>query len=204
MRRGSAESLSRTAALIAVGAFAVHQLRYLAGYGHAAGAELSRQGHGYLDQGRPVLAAFVLSALAAGLLRAGLGRARGGAGLWPSASDTVRRRVVLYSIAIGAAFCCQESLEGALAAGHPAGSGAVLVGGGWLALPFSVLIGALCALLDRGLVTLERALAAAEDSRPGATAPTDSPRPHPAGLVPLAAAPLAFGIARRPPPPLQR
>ncbi len=201
MRRTSAASVVRTAALIAVGAFVVHQLRYLAGYGHAAGSELSRQGHGYLEAALPVLAGFLLSALAAGLLRAALGRARHlRSEAKPPGADTLRRRAVLFTFAIAAVFCSQESLEGILCAGHPDGLAAFLSHGGWLALPLAALVGALCALLDRGIVTLERVIASRGRGLGRWVPASSSAPPGRRGLVPLAAAPLAFGIARRPPP----
>jgi hypothetical protein len=202
MRRSSAESLGRTAALIAVGAFAVHQLRYLAGYGHEAGSELSRQGHGYLAGALPVLAAFLLSAVAAGLLRAALGRRAGMAAPTVVAygRDTYGRRAALFGVAIALVFLSQESLEGAFSAGHPDGLAAVVARGGWFALPLAGLLGALCALLDRGLTKLEAAIAGGEAFVRTHPAPTDAPRPLPAALVPRNAAPLPFGIAGRPPP----
>lgn len=202
MRRNSAASLARTAALIAVGAFVVHQLRYLAGYGDAAGSELSRQGHGYLAGALPILAAFLLSAVAASLLRAALGRRSGAPGECPEepGRDTFGRRAALFAAGIVVVFCVQESLEGALCAGHPGGVGAVLAHGGWLALPLAGLVAIVCALLDRGIVTLEAAIAGDGASLPPRRRPAPSPRPRPALLVPLSAAPLAFGIARRPPP----
>ena len=41
-------STARSAALIALAALAVHQLRYLLAYGSAAHEQLLRQGHAYL------------------------------------------------------------------------------------------------------------------------------------------------------------
>ncbi len=203
MRRRSAESLARTAALIAVGAFAVHQLRYLAGYGHQAGAELSRQGHGYLAGALPVLGAFLLSAVAAGLLRAALNRRAGGAAA--HGSDPFGRRAVLFGVAIATVYLCQESLEGILSAGHPDGIAAVLGHDGWTALLLAAPIGALGALLDRGISTLEVAVAGHTGCEPTKHAAAEnSSRPRPPALVALIATPLAFGIACRPPPILAR
>jgi hypothetical protein len=193
--------MARTAALIALGAFVVHQLRYLAGYGDAAGSELARQGHGYLTGALPILAAFLLSAVAAGLLRAALGRhSVPPAGRPGRRRDTVGRRAGLFAAAIIVVFCSQESLEGALSAGHPGGLGAVLAQGGWVALPLALLVGLLCALLDRGLSRLEVAITWGGATSPPGRRAADAALPRPALLVPLSAAPLAFGIARRPPP----
>ncbi|MFN8159454.1 MAG: hypothetical protein U0R52_00200 [Solirubrobacterales bacterium] len=200
MPRGRAESLARTGALVALGAFALHQLRYLAGYGSAAGAELAHQGHGYLAGATPVLAALALSGLLAGPLRAALRRAgpapRGAGPL------ALRRRALLFGLAMLAVLCFQESLEGALSAGHPAGAAALLAGSGWTALPIAVALGAACALLDRGLEAIETAVArrarpsgAAGPGRPGPARPLRDPL-----VAPLASDPLAFGLSRRPPP----
>ncbi len=201
MRRCSADSLARTAALIAVGAFVVHQLRYLAGYGDAAGSELSRQGHGYLAGAMPILAAFLISAVAAGLLRAALGRVSV-SGRQPAGhrADTLARRAALFTAGIVVVFCVQESLEGVLCAGHAGGVAAVLAGGGWLAFPLAPLVATLCALLDRGIETLEIAVGRERGARRQRLPTQAERRPRQALLVPLSAAPLAFGVARRPPP----
>ena len=201
MRRSSAESLARTAALIALGAFAVHQLRYLVGYGDAAGSELSRQGHGYLvecaadPRGVPDLRGGRRSAASGARPPVRVVRRAPSGG-----PDTFGRRAGLFAAGILVVFCSQELLEGALCAGHPGGLGAVLANGGWAALPLALLVALLCALLDRGISTLEAAIAAdgaAPARRRGAA---DAPVPRQAFLVPLSASPLAFGIARRPPP----
>jgi hypothetical protein len=187
-------STPRSAALIALAALAVHQLRYLLAYGSDAHTELLRQGHTYLFQSLPVLIGFGLSAIAAGLVRAVL---RGPAG---TAIASHRLRALLYAISIAAVFAVQETTEGVLFAGHSSGIGAVFSAGGWLVLPLAMLFGGLCAALDGGLAKLESLVARVESSlsRPRA------PRRHgPSGsrtAVPLASLPLAFGLARRPPP----
>ena len=204
MRRSSAASLARTAALIAVGAFAVHQLRYLAGYGDAAGSELSRQGHGYLAGALPILAAFLLSAVAASLLRAALGRRSGAPGECPEepGRDTFGRRAALFAAGILVVFCVQESLEGALCAGHPGGArrrcSPTAAGS---RSPSQAWSRSLCALLDRGIVDARGGDRGRRRAPcPGGAGRAPAPRPRPALLVPLSASPLAFGIARRPPP----
>jgi hypothetical protein len=188
-------SVLRSAALIALAALGVHQLRYLLAYGDATGEQLAHQGHGYLAAGAPVLIGFALAALVAGLVHAVLGRA--GAG---PLTSSPRLRVPLYAAAILAVFATQELAEGALFAGHAGGLAAILANGGWLALPLAALAGALAALLDGALVRLEAAIAKAP--RPAALprAPRRSGAARSAGLVPRAATPLAFGLARRPPP----
>jgi hypothetical protein len=137
----------RATAALAVGAFALHQLRYALGYGDAAMQTLAAHGHGYLALVTPLIA--LLVAVAAGQFLAQLARARtsGRAGrpagrfatLWAVAS------AVLFSTYAG-----QELLEGAVSAGHPGGLAAVLGGGGWWALPLALALGLLVALAMRG------------------------------------------------------
>lgn len=187
-------STPRSAALIALAALAVHQLRYLLAYGSDAHTELLRQGHAYLFQSLPVLIGFGLSAIAAGLIRAVL---RGPAG---TAIASHRLRALLYATSIAAAFAVQETAEAVLFAGHASGIAAVFGAGGWLVLPLAMLFGALCAVLDGGLARLESLVSRVESPLPRPRAPR---RHSPTGsrtAVPLASLPLAFGLARRPPP----
>jgi hypothetical protein len=187
-------STPRSAALIALAALAVHQLRYLLAYGSGAHTELLREGHAYLFQSLPVLIGFGLSAIAAGLVRAML---RGAAG---TAIASHRLRALLYAISIAAVFAVQETAEGLLFAGHASGIAAVFGAGGWLVLPLAMLSGALCAALDGGLAKLESLVARLEPPPPRPRAPR---RHGPTGsrtAVPRASLPLAFGLARRPPP----
>ena len=55
----------RAAALIAVGALAVHDLRYLIAYRGGAGEELAVQGHAYLRLATPLIAGLLVLAAAA-------------------------------------------------------------------------------------------------------------------------------------------
>src|SRR5882672_7685939 len=96
-------STPRSAALIALAALAVHQLRYLLAFGSDAHTELLRQGHAYLFQSLPVLIGFGLSAIAASLVRALL---RGPTG---TAIDSHRLRALLYATSIAAVFAVQET-----------------------------------------------------------------------------------------------
>lgn len=137
----------RATAALAVGAFALHQLRYALGYGDAAMQTLAAHGHGYLAIVTPLLA--VVAAVAAGQFLAQLASARrsGRAGrdagrfgrVWMAAAG------VLFATYAG-----QELLEGALSAGHPGGIAAVVGGGGWWALPLALAIGLVVALVMRG------------------------------------------------------
>jgi hypothetical protein len=194
-------SIVRCGALIALGALAVHQLRYLLAFGGNSGAELIHQGHGYLLQALPILCGFAIALLAAGLLRA-WGTASAGAQPLAARFQT---RAGLYAAAIFTVFASQELIEGAFAAGHAAGLAGVFGSGGWLALPLALLAGAVAALTDRGVFAAERLIAAVAVRRRvrPERALTTAPRPCPPSLVPLASTPLAFGIARRPPPALR-
>ena len=184
--------LPRTAALVALGALIVHQLRYLGAYGGDAGRELAAQGHGYLGQLTPMVIALALAAVAGCLVRAALtgraGRARGHLGA-----------TAIFGGAIFATFAAQEAAEGALVAGHLDGLGAVFGGGGWLAMPLALVLGFACALLDAGLGCLESALAALLPARPRARRGAAASRRPQIIFLPRIS-PLALGAARRPPP----
>jgi hypothetical protein len=192
--RRAPASLARGAALLALGALALHQLRYLLAFGPASGEALQREGHGYLGQALPVLVALAAATIAATLLAAALG----GAGA-PRRSGPGRG--LLYASALFAVFGAQELTEGALAPGHPAGLAGLVGGGAWVAAPLALLLGCATALVERLLDRAGVALALAGDRRmrPGRAAEPARPA-LPAPRVPLAALPLAFGIARRPPP----
>jgi hypothetical protein len=181
----------RLAALLAIGAPVLHQLRYLL---VGTSGELAQQGHGYLADLLPALAVLVLSVALATLIR-------GTEGASPARAP-LPRRIAMFSIALLAIYAGQESLEGLLAAGHPGGPGELLGAGGWIALPLAIGIGALAALLARVLEGLERAIATTHAERATRSrAPAVRGRPLPARVARLAQAPLAFGLARRPPPP---
>jgi hypothetical protein len=183
----------RLAALLASGAFALHQLRYLLAFG-ASADELAGASHAYMSELLPPLAILVLAAALATLIR-------GTEGASPTRVP-LTRRVATFSAALLAIYVGQETFESLLASGHPGSITALLAGGGWIALPLALAIGALTALAARALEGLERAIAVTharrrELSRP----PAVHGRPLPARMARLAAAPLAFGLARRPPPP---
>jgi hypothetical protein len=194
-RQGSS---ARSAALIALATLAVHQLRYLLAYGSGAHAEMARQGHAYLFGALPVLVAFAVATLAAGLLRAAVGAAPGRTAIAPP-----RSRALLYGFSIAAAFAVQESTEGLLFAGHASGLAAVFGGGGWTALPLALVFGGLCALLDGGLARLESLVAPATPAAVLPRAPRLRGAPVAQASPSLTSSPLAFGLARRPPPPVR-
>jgi len=185
----------RLAAVLAIGAFALHQLRYLIAFGGSSSAELARQGHAYMSDAMPALAVLALSALLATLLRGRFGA--------EVARGSLPRRSLIIVVALLVIYSAQESVEGVLVAGHSGGVAAVLGSGGWLAVPLALTLGALAGLLIGALERVELVLSALA-TRPRARRRAPRVRGRPlvgARLSPLIAS-LAFGLARRPPPPV--
>ena len=182
----------RLGALLAFAAFGLHQFRYLAAHGSGSGEALAAHGHSYLAGALPYLVALLLAALLATVLRA---RAAS-----PGASGRFLPRAGAYAVAILLVYCCQELLEGMLAGGHPTGADALLAHAGWLALPLAIVFGAGAALLVVALEGLESVLADALARPALPQAPRDSGGAPFARRAASRPSPLAFGIARRPPP----
>jgi hypothetical protein len=116
------------------------------------------------------------------------------------------RRALVYALALFAVFSAQELTEGALSAGHPDGLTGVFGQGGWLAVPLALLLGGLAALVAHLLDDVEEELGTATplEKLPLASPPSGGSLLATARtLTPLAARTLSFGLARRPPPPLQ-
>ncbi len=191
--------LARRASLLALGALAVHQLRYALAYGGDASSALARQGHSYLGDLAPILVALAFSLVCARLMAAAIGRLGRGSALRAS----WRAEWIAFAAALLAIFSVQELTEGALAAGHPGGVAAVLANGGWLAFPLALAIAAIVACVDRAVSRAERSLVA-RALRPahGASRPDAAPLPEAPTVLSLATRPLPFGLARRPPPAL--
>jgi len=188
----SAAGRFRLAALLAAGALAVHELRYALAYGDHAGSAASAQGHAYLSLVVPVVVLAALFAAAHALLRFASG----------PASGNRRRRVTRLwlgcTVALAAAFCGQELIEGWLAAGHPAGVAGVLEHGGWIGLACAPVIGGLVALAVRGAAAAiePRASAAGWRPRPAVPVAVASPRP----VFQASPDPVARFLAGRGPP----
>ena len=115
----------RLASILAVGAFALHQLRYLLAFGGESAAE----GHRYMADLLPPLSVLVLAAILATLLR-------GTEGASPAPAP-LARRIAIFAGALLAIYFGQELLEGLMAAGHSANLAALLADGGWVALPLA-------------------------------------------------------------------
>jgi hypothetical protein len=135
----------RAAALIAGGAFAVHQMRYLVAYGHDSGHQLAGQGHAYLTPVLVLVALTLALAVARMLARVSRGEPHG-----RHRSPTLARAWAAASTWLIGLYCLQESLEALLDSGHPAGVAGVLGGGGWVAIPISLVVGLLIAVALRG------------------------------------------------------
>ncbi len=186
----------RAFVLLPPAAFVVHQVRYLAGYGHEVDHALAAQGHSYLSIGLPIVVSIGGGVVGAVLVRASLGRSA----RRPAAPSLVRRWLAC-AFALIVIFSAQELLEGALVGAHPAGLDAVLGHGGWIVLPAAIALGGLLALLLAGLAAAESWFV---ETRP--MLPLRAPRQlEPASnrhARSLTSDPLVFGLARRPPPQL--
>jgi uncharacterized membrane protein YeiB len=184
----------RLASILAVGAFVLHELRYLIAFGGSANAELAQAGHSYMSDLSAPVSVLALAAVLATLIRG-----------TEAASPTrapLGRRMAIFAGALLAIYVGQELLEGLLATGHATGFAGVIGGGGWIALPLALTIGTLAALLAHVLERVERVIAVIHTERrlrPRAPAVRGSALP--ARGLSLLSAPLAFGLARRPPPP---
>jgi hypothetical protein len=108
-----------------------------------------------------------------------------------------RLRAGSYALGIVAVFSCQQLMEGVLLAGHAGGIASIFSSGGWAALPLAIIFGVIAALVDRGIEEVETWLA--ERDTPGSSpAPVDDRQV--ADHLPRRLAPLASGLAVRPPP----
>jgi hypothetical protein len=190
-----------TAALLAVGALTLHQLRYLLAYGERAGAELERQGHSYLEVGAPLLVAVAAAVLVASVVVPALVR------LTPAldAEACTTERAAGYAAGLLAVYFAQELTEGLLAAQHPAGLAGALGAGGWIVLPLAMALGAVAAIARGWLHHAEQRLTDVLERRSLPRAPRRAPAPVLAPVRrPLSLLSLRFGFACRPPPLAQR
>lgn len=168
-RASRAGSRLRTAALLTLGALAVHQGRYLlapAGTGDR---------HGYLELAGPTILLLTMAAIAVSFLATIALRRLPDAPAPEQATD----RAVVFAVALLAVYLLQELGEGLLTSGDHA-LAHLLAGGGWLALPLSILLGGLAALaghwLDRTELRAAVALLRRLPGRRGAAAPAPRPR----------------------------
>ena len=130
--------------LICAGALAVHELRFIVGFGDHAERIAGEQGHAYLALVMPVVAFVGFVGLVALVVR-GV-RAPDPDPLAPG----VRRVWAVASALLVLIYVGQETLESWTSAGHPGGLAGVFGHGGWSAVIFAVALGALIALAFRG------------------------------------------------------
>jgi hypothetical protein len=132
--------------MLAGGAFALHQLRYLVGYGDRSHGQLAHQGHAYMTLFAPVVAVALMLLAAdfcARLIGARAGRPDG-------RSPRALELWCMATACLLAAYGAQETLEGALAPGHPGGVAGVVGHGGWAAIPLAAGIGLAIAVAVSG------------------------------------------------------
>jgi hypothetical protein len=185
----------RLAVLLALAALSLHQLRYLAGHGEGAGKALAQQGHAYLELLLPVVVSLAAALVAYLVLAAAFARP-----ICATSSRATPARSIAFALALIAAFCLQELVEGMLFAGHPSGLDALLANRGWVVLPIAAGLGCLVSFLVDGLQALERRVAgtlALPRSRALVALQGSYSEPDVRRLAALA---LEFGFARRPPP----
>jgi hypothetical protein len=179
-------------------ALLVHQLRYLLAFGSQAGLQVARQGHAYLHSLVPWLV--LLLSLAVGGFLWALGRALAG---HRSPSRYTASLLGLWAACTGcliAIFVVQESLEGLLAVGHPAGLAGVFGYGGWWALPAAACVGLVLATIFHGARwVLDEAARLARCARRRVPRP-ERPLAHPAHTATARLTPLADGWSGRGPP----
>jgi hypothetical protein len=136
----------RIVSLLAAGSVFVHELRYLAAYGGSAGQALAEQGHSYTPLLEAMVALLVLVAL--GRFALSLSHARQGV-VSEERPPTFVRPWACATLSLAVLYTLQEGFEGAFAPGHPSGLIGVFGHGGWTALIFSLVVGAVIALLTR-------------------------------------------------------
>jgi hypothetical protein len=126
----------RGIALLAAGSAAIHQLRYMIGYGDGASRALAAHPHAYLTETVPAILTMLLIAIGGVLLRV----ARGSI---PRASGRRASFTTLWlacALTLAAIYGTQETLEGAGA----------IAGSGWIGLALAVPGGLVVALAMRG------------------------------------------------------
>ncbi len=197
-QRGAVDNRLAPAALVAAGAFAVHQLRYRLTYGHRARYELAAQGHSYLHSVVPWIV--LLIAFAVGTFLVALGRALGGGGSFPRYTLSFAALWLLCAACLIAIYTTQEFLEGLLATGHPGGLAGVFGYGGLWSIPAALAVALVLAAVFR---SARRVLDAVAGRCAGRVIPADRPavvaRARLDILLP-ALAPLADGWSGRGPP----
>ena len=134
----------RAGALVLIGAFAVHELRYVVG-----GRHQDEHAHAYLPWA--LLVACAVLALVATEFAARLVLARRSGGTAPPPAGI---RWLAVSTLLFAIFTSQEIAEQALTHGYVDLASSLAAEGGWTAFPLAFAVGAVIALLLRGAQAL--------------------------------------------------
>jgi hypothetical protein len=180
----------RPATVVATGAFAVHELSYLAGYGETSHA--LDGGHGYLTGLLPVLAVLIALTLM-GVIE------RGVSGAGATARRSPAGRVLTYTGAILAVFAVQEIAEAVLVAGHPGPVGLFTSPSGLVAVPLALAFGSFAWIVVRVLEAVEARIAVRFEPAARRRALRRGLRPRPLDVA-LAPTALTGGAAARAPP----
>jgi hypothetical protein len=177
----------RLAAVLLPSSLLLHEGAY------ALAGGVSGRSHDYFALFLPILAVAAVSLAVAAILLPALGFGVG--------DDRVRSRPFAIALALIVLFAVQEGAE-ALLFGGGAAQVATAVAAAWALLPLALMLGVVGAglieLLERAGDRLARLLERRRQPRPR---PVNAPRPAALNRTSFAAgSPLAFGLARRPPP----
>jgi hypothetical protein len=189
----------RAAAAMPAAVLTVHQLRYQVAFGTRTDEKLASQGHQYLGALGPAVA--MLLAIGVGLFLARLARAwrdGQGDGVASEGRESLVKIWLLTALSLLVIYCGQELFEGALTTGHPGGLAGVFGQGGLWAIPFSVLLGGLVAVVVRVGDAAIRWVAGRHRRRHLSDRPRSLQRPR--GFVVVLRGPLAGAAAGRAPP----
>jgi hypothetical protein len=189
----------RTISLITAGAVAVHELRYIAGYGSSANEALAEQGHSYMSMIYAIVALLLLVAAA----RFSVSVVRASRGISPPARPPrFISTWAAFSGALGLVYTLQEGFEGSYSPGHPAGLPGIFGHGGWTALMFAFLLGAIIAVITR-IAHQALELVARRAARHTRPRPRSAPRPIFRAIGVSGSDVLAWNLAGRAPPRVQ-
>ncbi len=161
-------SRARSVALLALGALAVHQGRYL------LAPASTDHGHGYLELLGPVIVLVTMAAIAVSFLATLVRRCLPVAPAPEQATD----RAVVFAVGLLAVYFLQETGEALLTADHHPVFAHLLGSGGWLVLPLAMTFGGLAALAGRWLDRTELRAAIALLATPLPRPPRRTPRPR--------------------------
>ncbi|MGD9734253.1 MAG: hypothetical protein AB7V58_01400 [Solirubrobacterales bacterium] len=160
------------------------------------GEELRAEGYSYLGHVPPTLAALAFTVIAARLLIAYFGPTKQSSG----SSRPPIQRSAIFVVAIFGVYVAQETLEAVLFAPHAEGVLAALGHGWWLTLLLSAFLGPIFFALDRWIGRLEQLVAEIAQPQTFSSTAKENRKPGRAADVRIGLSPLAFGLARRPPP----